>query len=377
MNPAFQKTLVFVLLIVIGVLVRKKFKNAIQISGLKVLILSVALPATIFVALLKVKMDLSLLALPALALLFNVVMFGLAWVMLPLAGIPTDSPRGRTLLMLFPSLAPGLSCFPYILEYMGEESLAWAALADLGNKFFVLILLYLLALHWYHRLQRVEAPSSGQSRLKQLALSLVKEPVNLVIIAGLILVGTGNTLETLPAFFQDTMHRLSNMMTPLVLLFIGLAVVIKAHEIKMLFSVLLWRAGLAFLLGALLMVLVPSSPHLLLALIFPLSACSFWPYAHMCAIQTMDGAEERPVFDLNLALAVLALSLPLSTALILMVSSFGEVFIQPINALYTGCLLLILGTMPIALPRLAGKALPERKIVPSGRLNPSTSKTSS
>ena len=53
-------------------------------------------------------------------------------------------------MMLLPSLAPGLSCFPFIIVYLGDEYLALAALADVGNKIFVLILLYMLAMHWYH-----------------------------------------------------------------------------------------------------------------------------------------------------------------------------------------------------------------------------------
>ena len=75
MNIALQKTLGMLLLILVGLFLQKKIISKEGLSGTKVLILSVALPATIFVALLKIQLDISLLILPVLALTFNLIMF--------------------------------------------------------------------------------------------------------------------------------------------------------------------------------------------------------------------------------------------------------------------------------------------------------------
>ena len=53
MNEALQKTLELFLIILLGFLLQKKLPNKESLKGVKVLILSVALPATIFIALLK------------------------------------------------------------------------------------------------------------------------------------------------------------------------------------------------------------------------------------------------------------------------------------------------------------------------------------
>ncbi len=339
MNLAIQKTLSFVLLIVIGLLLKKKISKKEQLGGIKSLILSIALPATIFIALLKININPSLLSLPLLALGFNMIMFFSARYVLSFVGIKKGSPQLRTLSMLLPSLAPGLSCFPFIIEYLGEESLAWAALADVGNKIFVLIILYLVAMHWYQQIFASQDGSNSNSRLKMLMISLVKEPVNLVIVTAIIMLSFGLNMSFFPEFLQDAIGRMSIMMTPLILLFIGLAVRVKWSEVKMILSLLLWRSGFAFCLSALVLMIHPmaSIPAALVMVIFPQSACSFWPFAHMSAIDHLESrkAEEeragkKPTFDSTLALNVLAFSLPFSTIIILTICSVGAFFTHPL-----------------------------------------------
>ncbi|MEM6771793.1 MAG: permease, partial [Bacteroidota bacterium] len=162
MNPALEKTAVFLLLIVAGYLLQQKIKGKQDLKGVKVLILSVILPATIFVALLKIKVSAELLLLPVGGLFLNGLLFLAARQALPHLGFRKASREWRTMLLLVPSLAPGLSCFPFVVEYLGDEALAMAALADVGNKIFVLIILYLIAMNWYYTIQsrRTKAASS-------------------------------------------------------------------------------------------------------------------------------------------------------------------------------------------------------------------------
>ena len=354
MSPALQKTLSFILLIVIGLLLKKKIPKKDQLGGIKTLILSIALPAMIFIALLKVKVDPALLSLPILALAFNLFMFFSARYIMAWMGYSAGSPQLRTLMMLMPSLAPGLSCFPFIIEYLGEESLAWAALADVGNKIFGLILLYLVAMHWYQKLYARQNVESG--RLKGLILSLIKEPVNLVIVTAIMFLAVGWNMGTLPLFIQDAIARMSSLMTPMILIFIGLAVNVKWKEVKMIFNLLFWRAGMALCLSALVLTLVPmpSISAALVLVVFPLSSCSFWPFAHMCAVEELENknSDEALIqtgrtFDTAFALNILAFSLPFSTTLILTILSFGEFFAQPTSVGILGLAFLGICIIPV------------------------------
>ena len=343
MNPALQKTLAFLLLILLGYLLQRKLGGKQDLAGLKVLILSVILPATIFVALMKVEISVAMLWLPVLALLLNGTLYAVSTAVLPRLGFATGTREYRTMLMLVPSLAPGLSAFPFILEYLGDGPLALAALADVGNKIFVLIILYMVAMHWFYQLRgaRQEVVQRGE-KLKDLGLSLVREPVNLVMVAAFILLGFGLTMANLPVFLEDTVSRLAALMSPVVLLFIGMAVRFKREEMALILRVLCYRAGLAFLLAAgLITVAGLTGPTALLAVVFAQCAVSFWPFAHMAAVEGLRAADSPSVFDLDLGLNVLAFSLPFSTVLILSVLACGEWFATPAVPTFAAGLLLV------------------------------------
>lgn len=366
MTSAVHTTLALLLLIFVGMLLRLKIKGKEQMAGIKILVLSIALPAMIFVSLLKIEVETSLLILPALALLFNIVLLGASRFILPVMGIAHNSRQGRTLMILLPSLAPGLSCFPFLMEYWGEEVLAWAALSDVGNKLFVLILLYLLAMHWYYNVHKDKA-NHTESKLKGLFISLLREPVNLVIIAALIMLNSGITFDALPLFLQDSIMRMRSLMTPLILLYIGMAVKIKWSVFRMIAMLLCWRAGFSLVFSSILIVLFSlTDPGLIiLAVAFPLSAVSFWPFAHMTAIRAIEkrqGIEESTsTFDLDLGLGVLACSLPFSTSLVLLVCSSGTFFTSPILLVEVGIALLVAAMVPVGLQRAGIRWFPKPK----------------
>lgn len=365
MNFALENTLELVLVIGLGLLLQKKIAKQ-DLKGVKIIILSVALPAVIFVALLKIKLESSLLIFPLLALAFNLVMFLATKYALAPSLAKTEGAKKRTLMMLLPSLAPGLSCFPFIVVYLGDDSLALAALADVGNKIFVLIMLYMLAMHWYHLRSLKAIKTSSKNKLRDLGLALLKEPINMVIIVGLGLLAFGLNLESLPAFLQHTIGELKMIMAPLILLFIGMAVRVKSGEFGLIVSLLARRAGITFLLSAVFVFLFPAlSPALvLLMVVFPQSACSFWPFAHMSAIGTLEETDEqtKPTFDIDFAVNVLACSLPFSTVLIIGIFSFDQLFIDPIVLLAFGALFVGASFIPYLVHRWKGRTQSE----PSG-----------
>lgn len=355
MNYALQKTLELLLIIGLGLLLQKKVAKD-DLKGIKTLILSVALPATIFVALLKIELKGSLLIFPLMALVFNFIM-AIATKYLLASSLPkNEGAKKRTLTMLLPSLAPGLSCFPFIIVYLGDEYLALAALADVGNKIFVLILLYMLGMHWYHARAVKDLVATTSSKLKGLFLSMLNEPINLVIIVALVLLGFGLSLSSFPEFLENTIVKMSLIMTPLVLLFIGMAVRIKFREFGFIFSLLMRRAGITFLLSAIFVFLFPAlaAPMILFIVVFPQSACSFWPFAHMSAVSTLEEKDEqkKPTFDINFAVNILACSMPFSTILIISIFSFSEFFVNPVVLTVTGIIIVAVTYIPYLITKL-------------------------
>lgn len=355
MNYALQKTLELLLIIGLGLILQKKVAKD-DLKGIKTLILSVALPATIFVALLKIELKGSLLIFPLMALVFNFIM-AIATKFLLASSLPkNEGAKKRTLTMLLPSLAPGLSCFPFIIVYLGDEYLALAALADVGNKIFVLILLYMLGMHWYHARAVKDLVATTSSKLKGLFLSMLNEPINLVIIVALVLLGFGLSLSSFPEFLENTIVKMSLIMTPLVLLFIGMAVRIKFREFGFIFSLLMRRAGITFLLSAIFVFLFPAlaAPMILFIVVFPQSACSFWPFAHMSAVSTLEEKDEqkKPTFDINFAVNILACSMPFSTILIISIFSFSDFFVNPVVLTVTGIIMVAVTYIPYLITKL-------------------------
>ncbi len=346
MDIGFQKTVVFLFFIFIGILLKSKFKSKEEISGIKKIILNLALPATIFIALLGIKVEPHLLVLPLLALGLNLLLFLTMPFILPIMGIGRGTPEFRTAKLLVPSLAPGLSSFPFILEFLGEDYLAKAAMSDLGNKVFVLFFLYLVAMNWHYGLQSNGQKNDGK-KLGPLIKAMVSEPVNIFIGMALVLLAFGMSMDSLPFFLSETLEKLSLIMTPLVLLFIGLAVKIKRKQFFQIFSLLCTRAGLVLLIcGAFVLISgIQAQNEILLILAFGLSACSFWPYAHIAAVDSMEMEVEpqKKTFSSSFGVAVLALSFPLSTMLILAVLNSGSFFEHSYTILLVALLLLAIG----------------------------------
>jgi hypothetical protein len=352
MNSAVIKTLSLLLMIAIGYLLRSKIKNNDQKDGIKTLILSLALPATIFIALLKIDFEPTMIFIPILALGFNLILYLLVD-RLPLQSLfNVPLSQYKTVILLLPSLAPGLSCFPFILEYSGELPFAMAALGDIGNKVFVLIIAYTIAMKWYFDNHSTTVRSTS-SKLKDLMKTMAEEPVNLVIITAIVMLSLGLNFDSLPGFIKVNVDRLSVMMTPLVLLFIGISMKLTRQQAKIILSFLFFRSGVGFLLSSFLLLLLPPQDIAitLLIIVFPQSACSFWPFAHMASVSELENKSEvsakNKIFHLGFAMNVLACSLPFSVILILGVYSFGEFFTHTTYIFICGGVCLLLATVPL------------------------------
>jgi len=237
----------------------------------------------------------------------------------------------RTLIMLVPSLAPGLSCFPFIIEYSGQSSLAMAALADIGNKIFVLIISYTIAMRWYYEVNKKHS-EEGRLKVKDILMQMIKEPVNIVMILALVMLSFGLTYEAFPSVIALSVDKLSLLMTPLILIFIGLSMRLTWDQVKTIFSFLFFRSGIAFAISGLVLYFFPVNDlsTILLIIVFPQSACSFWPYDHMALVGQMESKLQSQnkvkTFDQDFAMNVLACSMPFSVIIIMLIYASGSLF---------------------------------------------------
>jgi predicted permease len=347
---SLETTLSLLLLIALGYLLKGKIKSKEHREGIRLIILTLALPATIFIALLKVKFSIELILVPALAFAFNLLLYALL-LKLPLRSLfNLQHDQYRTLLLLIPSLAPGLSCFPFILEFSGETTVATAAVADLGNKVFVLVIAYILAMRWHFHQQR-EPGTARKVSLKDVMRSLISEPVNFVIIVAVVMVSLGLGYDFFPGFIKQSIDKVSIMMTPLVLLFIGLSVKLTWKQVKTIVSFLMIRSSLAFFISGLILVFLPVSDPaiILLIIVFPQSACSFWPYSHMSTVHSLESKKENKhsTFDLDFGMNVLACSMPFSVLLILLIYASGNLFTSTSVVFGSSGVLLVLALIPL------------------------------
>lgn len=362
MTEAIAKTVSLLLLILLGYIFSGKVKSKEQRDGIRTIILSIALPATIFIALLKVDFVPGLAVVPVLALLFNMIMYMLIR-RLPLRSLfGLHDNQYKTLMLLIPSLAPGLSCFPFILEYSGEDTLAVAALADLGNKVFVLIIAYIIAMRWYFRANR-EFTGNRKVNLKDVLVSLVNEPVNLVVVTAIVMLSIGVSYDAFPAFLKTSIDKISLMMTPLVLLFIGISIRFTWLQMRTIFAFLFFRSAIAFLISAALLVIIAPADiaTALLIVVFPQSACSFWPYAHMAVVNDLEQKHDRKTvnrtFDLDFAMNILACSLPFSVVLVMLIYTFQGVFTSSLNVTGFAVLFFLLAAGPAIVPASRPKSV--------------------
>jgi malate permease and related proteins len=147
--------------------------------------------------------------------------------------------------------------------------------------------------------------------------------------------------------------RLSVIMTPLVLLFIGISMKLTKQQAKVIMSFLFFRSGIAFLLSSILLALLPTqAPAIaLLIVVFPQSACSFWPFAHMASVGQLESKSDVPeknrIFDLEFAMNILACSLPFSVILIMGIYSAGSFFTSITHTFICAAVCLLSAAVPI------------------------------
>ena len=336
---------VFFLLILLGFLLKFKFNKPDFKNGLKLYILNIALPATIFISIVSVQINTKYLLFPLIALFFNIVIFSLSPLILKISNI-LDIRKKRTLYMLLASFAPGLSCFPIINEFLGHESLAKASIIDFGNKVFVLIFLFFVAFK-FHNYNQNNTNNNINKPIKTVVKSLFLEPINIVIIVAILFLSSRSTINDIPLLLIDLFSKIKDTLSPVVLIFIGLSIVFNKNVVKNILPLLFIRSGLCLLVSTACIQITgfSLSDDIKLFLILSLSSVSFWPFLHMTFVDNLEKniEEEKKTFDTRYGLNFLAYSLPFSTITILSLFSNEELLLDFSNVYFISVSFLLFG----------------------------------
>lgn len=147
----------------------------------------------------------------------------------------------------------------------------------------------MVAMIWHYKLNTGQI-KPYRAKIKSLVVAMFSEPVNLFIITALVVIGFGVRMNTLPVVASNVLQRLSLLMTPLVLLYIGLAIKVQHKQFMQIALILLLRGGFVMLFSGIFVLIsgIGVVEYILLILAFSLSASSFWPFAHISVVAEME-----------------------------------------------------------------------------------------
>ena len=212
-SEGVQKALSFLCLAIFGRLIKGRFSKP-MVAGVQKLILDGMLPCVIFKALCSIKLDASLLKWPLMGAVFVVAQLAASALCSSLV-FPGDrlaAPRRSALAELGTS-APGLSAMVFVKEFVGDHAAGHAALFDLPTKLYLIFAL--------PKLLRAAGGGGGAAAGGASALGLLKDPLNVSIVAGLACAVSGTAFADL-AFVGKAVTALASAQTPVLFLLIGM-----------------------------------------------------------------------------------------------------------------------------------------------------------
>jgi hypothetical protein len=219
---AFSKVLPIFLLILLGVALRRL--SVIQpsaITDIKKLVVTVTLPAVLFLAFAQVAIETRYLAIGA-------IMFGACWLVLLLGrrlgpALRLPSPYTPSLLTGFEAGMMGYAIFGAVY---GQESIYKFGIVDLGQVLFVFFVLV-------PGLQRL---SAGRQSGRTTLVSFFKTPVILAIVAGLVFkrLGLSELVSQWPiaSGILEAIRLVGAMTTPLVAIAIGYELQFRSGDLS-------------------------------------------------------------------------------------------------------------------------------------------------
>ena len=205
-----------ILLMALGVFFEKTgFISKEAIKGMNKVVVNFSLPSLLFLAFLRTELK------PEYALI-SLVVFITCMLGFAMGFLFKKLQRNTNQFYppLFSSFATGLVGYPFFISVFGSEQLYKLAVIDIGNALFVFILLV-------NFLDSVKCDKTASKRLtlKDLIINMVKSPLMIGIVLGILisLSGSAAYFQTAPATvaLTATVTMIANTTVPIIMLVIG------------------------------------------------------------------------------------------------------------------------------------------------------------
>ncbi|GCF11242.1 AEC family transporter [Dictyobacter arantiisoli] len=233
----FEKTVPLLLLFVLGI-VLKHLGVLKKEDGRSVgqLLMNVIIPATVVGSLLSAKIEPALLLLPLAGLCLDVVLLGVAFLLVPLLGLRTQT-KGA-FLIAFPTLELGTIGYAVMLAVGGITGLTFIALYDLGNALFFFLVVPTLA---------TVGRSERQVDLSMVARQFLTTPLLWAFVLGLLL----NLLHIQIGMLDDTLQTISQGLLFLIMILIALEFEFAHMTFRLPVLMIFLKTGIGITLGVL------------------------------------------------------------------------------------------------------------------------------
>ena len=320
-------------LFVIGLWLKHQFKGELSFKFIKIVMMQVFLPAVIFYLILTNKEGISSFGLWNIivaTLFLNIMTFGFAKLVLPKLLPGLEKRIVNTNAVMLSAYAPCITVVPIAAAISTNVNATYAALFDIGDKFFIFVLLF-----GYISLQ---VQSKAASPLQSAAFFVKKilfQPINIALFLSLALSSWGVSFDSLPAAAQQIIVDIKAPLLILIPIFIA-GVLDFANLSKKLVSVLLYKYGFGFVVAAVFLMLFPavSAAGLgLLVVTAPLASSSMWAKQNLMEFDQEAVAQK---FDLAFADDLFTNSFGISLILNYVIFSIGEAVVNPPVLLLVG-----------------------------------------
>jgi hypothetical protein len=325
-----QKSLELGAIALLGALVRARL----DASALTALLLKALVPAVILSSLAGLSVSPELTGFVgggALLVLLQIVAGQIASRAL-LGGRRARAATRRTAAIQVGTMAPVLSVFAFIREFVGEARTGYAALVDLPSKTYTLVLMPLVLLLVGDPAGRAASAGTRKPTLRERVSAAgvqLSDPFNAAILLGLLMAGTGTRVADL-GFLGAAVRTLASAQTPVLFLLIGMKFQLSGARPAFVLALLLARHGLiALAMSGFLRLANIVEPGARLAAVLSSQAA-----ASIVAFGQIDAAAKRSPalgFDSALAFEIVTLSFPLSVVLNTVACVAGAAYVDSVG----------------------------------------------
>jgi hypothetical protein len=337
-SDGVQKTLTFLAIGATGAYLRPEVTGIMtktQAAGAQTLMLQAMVPALVLKSLASVSMSGELVFYVAFGAALSLFRFASGWAIATGVFGPSKElglPRRSSAHMLG-GMAPALSSFPFIKEFVGNKAVGYGALIDLPNKVFVLIILPIILRAWAPG-GAAGAEEPKEDPMKKIMKEL-RDPLNMAIIGGLTMIATGTPLSAL-GFFGKAVAGMSEAVTPTLFLILGLRIQLTGTTPTLCATLLLIRHGLLALAMSALMVVMPMDPGMALTLVIMSQSAVSVVSTGLITSAVSSGV---PGYTAEIGIDLCGYSFPFSTMLSAVTCILGDFYLKNlpiVGALFLG-----------------------------------------